>query len=78
MAMTLLLHGLELRLLHAHMYVCEISKFVDDTHIIISNQLKVAEIIVHIAFLNFCRHVHLFPAKEIFFISHTHNKTKQK
>ena len=30
-----------------------------------------------IAFLNLCRHVHQSLAKELFFISRTHNKTKR-
>ena len=67
MVMTLWLFGLKLRLLQAHMYVFEISKFVHNTHIIIFNQVTEAEITVHKDLLNLSSHVHQFSAKEIFF-----------
>ena len=65
--MTLRLFGLEFRLLHAHIEVFEISKLAHNTHIIIFNQMTEAEKTVHQALLNFCSHVHQFPAKEICF-----------
>ena len=44
--MTLSLHDLELRFLHAHMFIC------DGTHIIISCQVTVAKMTLHIRFVN--------------------------
>ena len=44
--MTLSLHDLELRFLHTNMYIC------DGTHIIISCQVKVAKMTMHIRFVN--------------------------
>ena len=58
------------------MYVCEISKFVRDTYIIISNQVTEVEMTLHTAFINLCRYMHQLPAKEMFFVSYTDNKTK--
>ena len=58
------------------MYVFEISKFVHNTHIIIFNQVTEAEITVHKELLNLSSHMHHFSAKEFFFISYTHKKTK--
>ena len=74
MIITLCLYGLELRLLHDHVHVCEIIKFIHN----ISNQVKEVQITIHIAFLNLFRHVHQFPTKEIFFRfpHHAYNKTK--
>ena len=39
MVLSLWCYGLDLRLLHAYMYACEITKFVHSTYIIISNQV---------------------------------------
>ena len=44
--MMLSLHDLELRFLHANMYIC------DGTHIIISCQVTVAKMTMHIRFVN--------------------------
>ena len=44
--MTLSLHDPELRFLHAHMYIC------DGTHIIISCQVTVVKMTMHIGFAN--------------------------
>ena len=44
--MTLSLHDLELRFLHAHMHIR------DGTHIIISCQVTVAKMTMHIGFAN--------------------------
>ena len=67
MIMALCLHGFEIGFLHAHMYVCGISNFVHDAYIIIFNQVAEAEMTVYMALLHLSRHVHQFPAIEIFF-----------
>ena len=54
MVMTLSFYCLELRLLHAHKYVCEISKFVHTNCIIISNLVTNVKMIAYIGVLNFC------------------------
>lgn len=54
MVLNLWLYGLEIRLLHVHMYVCETITFVYDTYIIVSNQVTEEKNIMHIGLANLC------------------------
>ena len=62
MVMNIWLKILEFRLLHVRMYVCEISRLVHDTSLIISNQVTEAK--MHTEFLHLWRYVHQSHAKE--------------
>ena len=53
MVLNLWLYGLEIRLLHVHMYVCETITFVYDTYII-SNQVTEEKNIKLIGLANLC------------------------